>query len=38
LARAIWNRLGRARDWTFKFRITDPVKTIFIGAWARYGK
>jgi hypothetical protein len=38
LARAVWNRLGRARDWTFKFRITDPVKTIFIGAWARYGK
>jgi hypothetical protein len=38
LKRAVWNRLGRAREWTFKFRVSDPVKTVFIGAWARYGK
>lgn len=31
--RAKWNRVGRARDWTFKFRITDPVKTVFTQAW-----
>lgn len=37
LARSVWNRLGRARDWTFKFRVTDPVKTVFIGGWARFG-
>jgi hypothetical protein len=33
--RALWNALGRARDWTFKFRITDPVKTVLVAAWAR---
>jgi len=27
-ARAIWRRLGQARDWTFKFRISDPVKRV----------
>lgn len=31
--RAIWNRLGRARNWTFKFRITDPVKVVITQAW-----
>ena len=35
-ARANWRRLGRARDWTFKFRITDPVPTVFVGAWGRF--
>lgn len=34
-ARAVWNRLGRARDWVFRFRITDPVKTVFVAAWGR---
>lgn len=34
-ARAVFNRLGRARDWLFKFRVTDPVKTVFISAWGR---
>lgn len=34
--RAMWKRLGRSRDWTFKFRITDPVKTNFVAAWGRY--
>jgi hypothetical protein len=31
--RAKWLRLGRARDWVFKFRITDPVKTVITQAW-----
>lgn len=30
--RAEWRRLGKARDWVFKIRITDPVKTVIIGA------
>lgn len=34
-ARAKWNRMGTARDWTFVFRITDPVKTVLIAAWGR---
>lgn len=34
-ARAVWNRLGRARDWVMKFRVTDPVKTVFVAAWGR---
>lgn len=37
-ARAVWNRLGRSRDWTFKFRVTDPVRVVFIAAWGRIGK
>jgi hypothetical protein len=36
-ARALWNRLGRSRDWLFRFRVTDPVKTVFVAAWANYG-
>jgi hypothetical protein len=35
--RAVFRRLGRARDWLFKFRITDPVKTVFVAAWGRFG-
>jgi hypothetical protein len=34
--RAQFNRLGRGRDWLFKFRVTDPVKTVFIGAWGEF--
>jgi hypothetical protein len=30
--RAIWRRLGQARDWTFKFRISDPVKRVIFGS------
>lgn len=26
--RAIWRRLGMARDWTFKIRISDPIKVV----------
>lgn len=33
--RAVFNRLGRARDWLWRFRITDPVKVVFCAAWGR---
>lgn len=33
LTRVIWRRLGKARDWNFKIRITDPVKVVIIGAY-----
>lgn len=33
--RALFNRLGRSRDWLFKFRVTDPVKTVFVSAWGQ---
>lgn len=36
LTRAVFNRLGRGRDWLFKFRVTDPVKTVFVSGWAQY--
>lgn len=32
--RAIWNALGIGRDWLMKFRVTDPVKTVFVAGWA----
>lgn len=35
--RASWRRLGASRDWVFKFRVTDPVKTVFVSAWGRTG-
>ena len=28
--RAEWRRLGCARDWVFKLRMTDPVKFVLI--------
>lgn len=31
--RAVWNRLGQAFDWVFKFRVSDPVKVVIIAAW-----
>lgn len=31
--RAIWNRLGQARDWTFRLRVSDPVKRVVLGAY-----
>lgn len=34
-ARAVFNRLGAARDWLFRFRVTDPVKTVFVAVWGR---
>lgn len=36
--RATFRRLGRARDWLFKFRVTDPVKCVFIGAWGEFSR
>jgi hypothetical protein len=33
--RAVWNSLGRARDWTMKFRITDPIKVALVAAWGK---
>jgi len=30
--RAIWNRLGRARQRTFELEITDPVRVVLIAA------
>lgn len=30
--RAIWNRLGRARDRVYEISITDPVKRVILGA------
>lgn len=35
LTRAIWQRLGRARDWVFELVITDPVKVVIINAGLR---
>jgi hypothetical protein len=31
-ARAVWRKQGQSRDWTFKFRITDPVKRVIFGS------
>lgn len=33
LKRAEWRRLGQARDWLFKIRITDPMKVAILGAY-----
>lgn len=35
--RAVWRRLGRSRDFVFRFRMTDPVKPIIVAAWGRQG-
>ena len=32
-ARAKWNRLGMARNWTFRLKISDPVKRVVLGAY-----
>jgi hypothetical protein len=37
LTRAVVRNLGRSRDWTFKLRVTDPVKLVIIGAAAIFG-
>lgn len=31
--RAKWNRLGQSRNWTFKLKISDPVKRVLLGAF-----
>ena len=30
LNRVVWRRLGIARDWLFKLRVSDPVKVVFV--------
>lgn len=35
LDRVVWRRLGVARDWLFKIRITDPVPVVITGAYVR---
>lgn len=32
-ARPIWRTLGRAYDWTFRLRVSDPVQFSLAGAW-----
>jgi hypothetical protein len=31
---AVWTRLGRAEDWLFRFKSTDPYKQTWIEAHA----
>lgn len=33
--RSVWRRFGRARDFTFRIRITDPVKRCITGVYMR---
>lgn len=33
--RITWNRLGRARSWTFRFKVSDPVSPTIISGFAR---
>ena len=37
MQRAKWNRLGQARNWTFRIRISDPVKRVLMGAYVSGG-
>ncbi len=37
LTRARWLRLGQGRDFTFRLRISDPVKRVILGAWMKGG-
>lgn len=30
--RVVWHRLGRARDFVFRFRVSDPVRVTLLGA------
>lgn len=32
LTRVWWTRLGRSRDWLFRIKMSDPVRTIICGA------
>lgn len=32
--RAVWNACGSYRNRIVKFRVSDPVKVVFLGAWA----
>jgi hypothetical protein len=33
--RAVWRKIGTARDIVFRIRISDPVKRVITGAWVR---
>ena len=33
VARCFWSRLGRARDWVFKFRLTETARLVITGAF-----
>lgn len=35
LTRAKWTCLGQGRDFTFRLKISDPVKRVILGAWMR---
>jgi hypothetical protein len=35
VTRVVWRRLGRGRDFVFRFRVADPVKVVLIGASMR---
>ena len=37
IRRAIWRRLGMARDFVFKVRVSDPVKVVIVNAQIRVG-
>jgi hypothetical protein len=32
LKQVVWRRLGRGRDFVFRFRTSDPVKVVFVNA------
>lgn len=34
--RLVWRRLGAARDWVFRLRVTDPVKVVLLGGYASF--
>jgi hypothetical protein len=38
LTQVVWKRLGRARDFVFRFRISDPVKVVILGASVKVDK
>ena len=33
--RAVWRALGRARDWVFRFVMSDPARLVVVNAYAR---
>lgn len=37
IRRAKWSRLGQARNWTFRIRVSDPVKRVITGAYIKGG-
>jgi hypothetical protein len=38
LTRVVWRRLGVARDWVFRFRVSDPVKVVVLMASVNFEK